>query len=192
MKDGKIKTYTMGEAKLLRDKKELKLNKLEAYMVDTGILTGIYLMPTNISKNKPKRISKQDREKMTTAEKQKDRQLRKEYKDYLEKTKGKHYLKISQSWLELCVYMLGTIECNEKEKFVMTLVEYDVQSRDFNITTQLVDRQSDNRRYYRIPKTDYYLDTDLNGVAVVKAIKNMAKILNIDNDKELLFDIQAI
>lgn len=191
--ESEVKTYKTGEGKLLSNKKELKLNKLEPYMIKTGVLTGVYLVPTDLAKYKPKSISKEAREKMSKAEKELLKKQKQDYKDLLENAKRNSYLEIKQDWLELCIYMLGTIYSNNKDTFLSVLLKHNVMSPGFTVTTNLVDyaKGEGYKRSYKIPCSNFYLETNLDSIAVCKAIKAMASALNITEDRELLFDIAA-
>lgn len=188
-----VKSYNIGEGKLLSDKKQLKLNKLKPYMIKTGILTGIYLVPTNLKKYKPKSITKEKREKMTKAEKDLDKRKRKEYRELLETSKSNSYLQIKHSWIELCIYMLGTIHSNNKSNFLRFLLDNEVMNNGFTVTTKLVDYadRDGHKKIYKIPLSNFYLETNMDESSLYKSIKAMAKALDLEEDRELLFDITA-
>lgn len=188
-----VKSYNIGEGKLLSDKKQLKLNKLKPYMIKTGILTGIYLVPTNLKKYKPKSITKEKREKMTKAEKDLDKRKRKEYRELLETSKSNSYLQIKHSWIELCIYMLGTIHSNNKSNFLRFLLDNEVMNNGFTVTTKLVDYadRDGHKKIYKIPLSNFYLETNMDESSLYKSIKAMAKALELEEDRELLFDITA-
>ena len=185
--------FKVGECRLTRDMNEVKLNKLSPYMIKTGILKGIYLVPSDLVKHKPRSISKEDREKMSKAEKELIKKQKQDYKSILENAKRNSYLEIKQDWLELCIYMVGTIYSNNKDNFLSVLLEHNVMSPGFTVTTNLVEyaKGEGHKVSYKIPSSEFYLETDLNSVSVCKAIKAMASALDLAEDREILFNIAA-
>lgn len=188
-----IKTYKVGESKLLKDRKMLKLNKLEEYMVSTGVLTGVYVIPADLNKKKPKRRTRAELDKLGKAERDLYKRQQDEYKKLLDNTMERSFIDIKQSWIELCVYMLGTIYINTKDKFVTTLIDNGVMNEGFKINIEVLEYVSVESKIhlYKIPNTKYYLETSMRSHHLYKAILAMAKILNIDNDKEIMFNISA-
>lgn len=108
-------------------------------------------------------------------------------------TKMDGKIKIERSWIELCISFLGTIHSRYRSSFIKKLFENGVISSDFDITATrpvYIDDKVDKLQY-NIAGTNFWLITNMNSKSVIKAIKGMAKLLDIKKE-DISMDIYPI
>ena len=103
---------------------------------------------------------------------------------------GTEDLKLSYSWIELCLILLGAIHNCNKQDYLKVLFKNKVLSGNFEVTTakrELISNES-GIKTLEIAGTDFYLITNLDEKSIFRAIAGMALALKI-KPEEIKFDI---
>lgn len=101
---------------------------------------------------------------------------------------GEEVIEVTGGWIGLCVLLLGTIYRNYPNNYIKVLIENDVLSDKFEVTTENRKYLVDGIGIFEIIGTDFKLITDGQPIQILNAIKGMTKALEIDN-KQIKFDI---
>lgn len=95
-------------------------------------------------------------------------------------------IKINKSWIEFVLLMLSYIYDCYPQKFMKALERGKVCSQNFDVTRHPPAYNSYGNETYEIPRCPYFLMTNMNPTAVLKAIQGFPDALEIENEDILL------
>lgn len=99
---------------------------------------------------------------------------------------GEH-VKIERSWEEFILLMLSFIYHVYPDNYLKVLEQAGCLGQNFDVTRRPPSYNNLGNIRYDIPMTPYYLMTDMNYSAVIKAIQGFHKALDIEEEDILLY-----
>lgn len=97
-------------------------------------------------------------------------------------------IKINKSWTEFVLLMLSYIYDCYPQKFMKALERGKVCSQNFDVTRHPPAYNSYGNETYEIPRCPYFLMTNMNPTAVLKAVQGFPDALEVE-DEDILLNI---